>query len=37
MVLFRENCTPGEALESSHQQAFGTDFDKDNIVQLMSS
>lgn len=35
MVLFRENCTPGEALESSYRQAFGTDFDKDDIAVLM--
>ena len=37
MVLFRESCTPQAALESSYRQAFGTDFDKDDIVQLMSS
>ncbi len=35
MVLFRENCTPGEALESSYRQVFGTDFDKDDVVVLM--
>lgn len=35
MVLFRENCTPGEALESSYRQAFGTDFDKDDVAVLM--
>ena len=35
MVLFRENCTPGEVLESSFRQAFGTDFDKDDIAILM--
>ncbi|ACX74534.1 hypothetical protein FSU_1376 [Fibrobacter succinogenes subsp. succinogenes S85] len=35
MVLFRENCTPGEALESSCRQAFGTDFDKDDVMVLM--
>lgn len=35
MVLFRENCTPGEVLESSYRQAFGTDFDKDDIAVLM--
>ena len=35
MVLFRENYTPGEALESSCRQAFGTDFDKDDVVVLM--
>ena len=35
MVLFRENCTPGEALESSYRQAFDTDFDKDDIAVLM--
>lgn len=37
MVLFRESCTPRLALESSYRQAFGTDFDKDDIIQLMSS
>ncbi|WP_173383815.1 hypothetical protein [Fibrobacter succinogenes] len=35
MVLFRENCTPQAALESSYRQAFGTDFDKDDIAVLM--
>ena len=35
MVLFRENCTPGEALDSSYRRAFGTDFDKDDIAVLM--
>lgn len=35
MAMFRENCTPGEALESSYRQAFGTDFDKDDVVVLM--
>ncbi|WP_458449086.1 hypothetical protein [Fibrobacter sp.] len=35
MVLFRKNCTPGEALESSYRQAFDTDFDKDDIAVLM--
>jgi hypothetical protein len=35
MVLFRENGTPGEALESSYRQAFGTAFDKDDIAVLM--
>ncbi len=35
MVLFRENCTPGEALESSYQQAFGTDFDGNDVIILM--
>lgn len=35
MVLFRENCTPGEALESSYRQAFGIDFDKDDVAVLM--
>ena len=34
MVLFRENCIPGEALESSYRQAFGTDFDKGDIAVL---
>ena len=37
MVLFRENCTPGEALESSYRQAFGKDFDRNDVIQLMSS
>ena len=37
MVLFRESCTPRLALESSYRQAFGKDFDKDDIIQLMSS
>ncbi len=36
MVLFRENCTPGEALESSYRQAFGTDFDKDDCIVILS-
>ncbi len=35
MALFRENCTPGEALKSSYRQAFGTAFDKDDIAVLM--
>ena len=35
MFLFRENCTPGKALESSYRQAFGTAFDKDDIAVLM--
>ena len=35
MVLFRENCTPGEALESSYRQAFGTDFDRNDVIILM--
>ena len=37
MALFRENCTPGDALESSYRQAFGTDLDKDDIMLLLSS
>ena len=36
MVLFRENCTPGEALKSSYRQAFGTDFDKDDCIVILS-
>ena len=36
MVLFRENCTPGEALESSYRQAFGTDFDKNDCFVILS-
>ena len=35
MVLFRENCTPGEALESSYRLAFGANLDKDDIAVLM--
>ncbi len=37
MALFRENCTPGEALKSSYRQAFGTDFDGNDVIQLMST
>ena len=37
MVLFRENCTPGEALESSYRQAFGKDFCENDVIQLLSS
>ena len=36
MVLFRESCTPQAALESSYRQAFGTDFDRNDVIQLMS-
>ena len=36
MALFRENCTPGEALESSYRQAFGTAFDKDDCIVILS-
>ena len=35
MVLFRENCTPGEALESSYRQAFGANFDRNDVIILM--
>jgi len=35
MVLFRENCTPGEALESSYREAFGMDFDGSDVIILM--
>ena len=35
MVLFRESCTPQAALESSYQQAFGTDFDRNDVIILM--
>ncbi len=35
MVLFRENCTPGEALESSYRQAFDTEFDGNDVIILM--
>ena len=35
MVLFRENCTPGEALESSYRQAFEKDYDGNDVVVLM--
>ena len=37
MVLFRENCTPGEALESSYRQAFDKDFCENDVIQLLSS
>ncbi|MBR4916410.1 MAG: hypothetical protein IKZ45_04945 [Fibrobacter sp.] len=37
MVLFRESCTPGEALESSYRQAFDTEFDGNDVIQLLSS
>ena len=37
MVLFKENCTPQAALESSYRQAFGTDFDGNDVIQLMST
>jgi hypothetical protein len=37
MVLFKESCTPGAALESSYRQAFGTDFDRNDVILLMSS
>ena len=36
MVLFRESSTPEAALESSYRQAFGTDFDRNDVIQLMS-
>ena len=35
MALFRENCTPQAALESSYRQAFGTDFDGADVITLM--
>jgi len=35
MVLFRENCTPGEALESSYRQTFEKDYDENDVVVLM--
>ena len=35
MILFRESCTPQAALESSYQQAFGTDFDRNDVIILM--
>jgi len=35
MVLFRESCTPQAALESCYQQAFGTDFDRNDVIILM--
>ena len=35
MVLFRESCTQQAALESSYQQAFGTDFDRNDVIILM--
>jgi hypothetical protein len=37
MVLFRESCTPGEALESSYRQALGKDFCENDVIQLLSS
>lgn len=36
MVLFRESCTPGAALESSYRQAFDKDIDKNDVVVLMN-
>lgn len=36
MVLFWENCTPGEALESSCRQAFGTAFDENDCIVILS-
>lgn len=35
MVLFKESCTPQTALESSYRQAFGTDFDGNDVIILM--
>ena len=35
MVLFRKNCTPGEALESSYRQAFDTEFDGNDVIILV--
>ena len=35
MALFRENCSPGEALESSYRQAFEKDYDGNDVVVLM--
>ena len=35
MVLFRECCTAQTALESSYRQAFGMDFDNDDVIILM--
>ncbi|MBR5692312.1 MAG: hypothetical protein IKX42_01290 [Fibrobacter sp.] len=35
MVLFREGCTPRLALESSYRQAFGTDYNEDDVVVPM--
>ena len=35
MVLFKECCTPQAALESSYRQAFGTDFDRNDVIILM--
>ena len=37
MVLFKESCTPKTALESSYRQAFGTDFDRNEVIPLMST
>ena len=35
MVLFRESCTPQAALESSYRQAFGANFDRNDVIILM--
>ena len=35
MVLFKECRTPQAALESSYRQAFGTDFDGNDVIILM--
>ncbi len=37
MVLFKECCNSKTALESCYRQAFGTDFDKNDVVLLLSS
>ena len=35
MVLFKECCTPQAALESSYRQAFGANFDRNDVIILM--
>ena len=37
MVLFKECCNSKTALESCYRQAFGTDFDGNDVIQLMST
>ena len=36
MVLFKECCTPQEALESCYQQAFGKKYDEGDVAVLMN-
>ena len=37
MVLFKECCDLKTALESCYRQAFGIDFDENDVIQLMST